>query len=266
MINRLISFELCGKYAHFRKFYTNSSSLTYSLPPKTVITGLLASILQKPRDSYYDLFNEENTKIAISLNSKVKKQMQSMNYLHNEFYNFLIKGGEMKQHHTQCKFEILSGINNSIIRYRVYIWHDSVLEDLFSAMQDNNLGYGIYLGQRQFSAFVENVKEVNGFNRIDNAINLDSAVLKENIVSLGLNETSHIISELMPSLLKPEYEEIQSSKKKKSEAIADSIENPKIIGREPIKTSTVFFESSGKRISGEFLNCWQADDKIISFY
>ncbi|MDD3175572.1 MAG: CRISPR-associated protein Cas5 [Candidatus Nanoarchaeia archaeon] len=266
MINRLISFELCGRFAHFRKFYTNSSSLTYLLPPKTVITGLLASILQKPRDSYYDLFKEENTKIAIALNSKVKKQMQSMNYLHDKFHDYLTKGGETKYHHSQCKLELLSGVDNSFIKYQVYVWHSTIFGDLLSAITENRLGYGIYFGQRQFSAFIQNVQVIDSFKRVENSTYLDSAILKENIISLGLNETCHIISELMPSSMKPEFEEIKENKNKKRTAESDVNKTTKIIGREPVKTCTVFFESTGQRITGQFKNCWQADDKVISFY
>jgi len=266
MIDRLISFELCGRFAHFRKFYTNSSSLTYLLPPKTVITGLLASILQKPRDSYYDLFNEENTKIAIALNSKVKKQMQSMNYLHDKFHDFLTKGGDTKYHHSQCKLELLSGVDNSLIKYQVYVWHNTLFDELLSAMKEDRLGYGIYLGQRQFGAFIENVQEVPAFELTEKAKQLDSAILKEHIATLDLNETCHIINELMPSLMKPELEEIKKSKNKKEADLFDGIEVPKIIGREPLKTSSVFFESNGQSITGEFKNCWQVNDKIISFY
>ena len=49
----LLVFDISGKFAHFRKYYTNSSSLTYLVPPRTSIYGLIAGILGLERDSYY---------------------------------------------------------------------------------------------------------------------------------------------------------------------------------------------------------------------
>ncbi|KPA09783.1 CRISPR-associated protein Cas5 domain protein, partial [Candidatus Magnetomorum sp. HK-1] len=40
-ILKILSFRLNGRFAHFRKFYTNSSSLSYFVPPRTAIIGML---------------------------------------------------------------------------------------------------------------------------------------------------------------------------------------------------------------------------------
>lgn len=62
---KIIIFELWGKFAHFRKFYTNSSSLSYSVPPRTTIEGIIAAILGYERDSYYEKFNPDNLYVAV---------------------------------------------------------------------------------------------------------------------------------------------------------------------------------------------------------
>jgi CRISPR-associated protein Cas5h len=90
-IIKLLSFEIRGRFAHFRKFYTNSSSLSYFIPPRTTIIGMLGAILQYDRDSYYDIFNENDFRISVAVTSnvKIKKQMQCMNYLHHKSYKDL---------------------------------------------------------------------------------------------------------------------------------------------------------------------------------
>ncbi|NLA44693.1 MAG: CRISPR-associated protein Cas5, partial [Candidatus Cloacimonetes bacterium] len=65
--DQVLELKLSGKFAHFRKFYTNASSLTYMLPPRTTVCGLLASMLQIPRDNYYDLMSSDKLGIAVSL-------------------------------------------------------------------------------------------------------------------------------------------------------------------------------------------------------
>jgi len=42
---KAVRFELRGKLAHFRRFYTNSSSLTYPLPPPPTIAGIIGAAL-----------------------------------------------------------------------------------------------------------------------------------------------------------------------------------------------------------------------------
>ena len=99
-ILKILKFRIYGKFAHFKKFYTNSSSLSYLVPPRTVITGMLASVMEYARDSYYQLFSPEKIKIsvAVSTGTDITKQMQSMNYLHFKYHNLLSKGtGDIKK-------------------------------------------------------------------------------------------------------------------------------------------------------------------------
>ncbi len=119
-IKKIIGFQLSGKFAHFRKFYTNSSSLSYSLPPRTVICGMLASILKISRDEYYDLFSPENMKISVVIDedTKLRKITQSINYLHDKYFNLLI-GKAGKVQHSQCKFELLTAKKK--LKYRIFI-------------------------------------------------------------------------------------------------------------------------------------------------
>jgi CRISPR-associated protein Cas5h len=49
---QVVRFTLRGKFAHFRRFYTNSSSLTYPIPPPTVIRGIVGAALGLSRAEY----------------------------------------------------------------------------------------------------------------------------------------------------------------------------------------------------------------------
>ncbi len=42
---RAVRFVIAGKLAHFRRFYTNSSSLSYPIPPPPTLRGLLGAAL-----------------------------------------------------------------------------------------------------------------------------------------------------------------------------------------------------------------------------
>ena len=42
---KILCFELFGDYAQFRKFFTNMSPLSFSIPPRTVLSGIVGAIL-----------------------------------------------------------------------------------------------------------------------------------------------------------------------------------------------------------------------------
>ena len=62
---RGVIFDIESKYAHFRKVYTNSSSLTYSVPPRTTLEGIIAAILGYERDTYYKMLDSSSVNIAV---------------------------------------------------------------------------------------------------------------------------------------------------------------------------------------------------------
>jgi CRISPR-associated protein Cas5h len=42
---KVLVFDITSDYAHFRKPYTTTSALTYSVPPRTAIVGLVGNII-----------------------------------------------------------------------------------------------------------------------------------------------------------------------------------------------------------------------------
>ena len=254
-ILKILKFRIYGKFAHFKKFYTNSSSLSYLVPPRTVIAGMLASVMEYERDSYYEVFSPEKIKIsvAVSTGTVITKQMQSMNYLHFKYHNLLSKGtGDIKKlnMHSQCKLELLTA-RKARIEYMVYVGaiaEDSIkfIDDIKKKLLEGNLGYGVYLGQRQFMARINSVRtyKLNENSFIESSDYIDSICLEENISSI-LNDSHdvHMIIDQMP---------IQMVSKQR--------------GRELLTVKRVLFEQSGKRIHGVFKNCYKVGEKIISFY
>lgn len=248
-INKIICFKLMGKFAHFRKFYTNSSSLSYLIPPRTVVSGVIASILKIPRDDYYEEFNIDKVGLSVSIPTglSLKKQMQSMNYLHNSYFNLIAKG-KGKVQHSQCKLELVMGIDGSLVEYIVYVgFHNE--HDIFGLLEEKlikqDLGYGTYLGQRQFRCHLEYMKTYTDkeFEFCKKSDFLDSVCIQENILELKLTDGIDIQKEQMTAHF------IKQSG-----------------GRDPVCTQQVIFEKKGKRLTGLFKNCIKIDDIYISFY
>ncbi len=254
----ILSFKLYGRFAHFRKFYTNASSLSYLVPPRTVIIGILGSLLKLPRDSYYEIFNENSCKISVAIaeGTVIKKITQSINMLHDSYFRYLCQGrGKFKSIHSQCKLELLYSEPGSPIEYIVYLSMppgDKYYRQLEQHIRSNVPGYGIYLGQRQFRA---NIEFINRYSEKDTrfigeAEILDSICLHENVISFLDNDEVNIVIEQIPVHMKKE-----TAVKAKMQP-----------GREPVSIKRVLFEKTGKRLYGKFKNCLKVADKVISFY
>ena len=254
-IKRIISFKLSGKFAHFSKFYTNSSSLSYLIPPRTAIAGLLASILKIPRDEYYDLMSEDNLKISVRIPEglMIRKQTHSMNNLHSKYYKLLTTGtGKGDVLHSQCKLELLLGPPDGQIEYIIYIGSSDeggVISEIFRALKSGNMGYGVYLGQRQFKAEISQITDYksDSIKYILESGQLDTICLKDNVLDLEILDDYKILVEQIPISFRQII--IKGTK-----------------SREPISVKEVIFERSGRQLKGKFKNCYQAGNHFISFY
>jgi len=234
-ISGLLTFQLTGRMAHFKKYYSNISSLTYEVPPRTVITGILASILEMPRDTYYGTFSPRKSKIGVQLVNPIRKQVFCMNYVKKD-------GGP-----TQVRLELLLPRDEKL-QFRIYCWHEDagLFENLFHRCKNHELGYGVYLGQRAFRGYVENTEMIpNSDIQIltDFTGSLDSLTFEENIFGLSDTVGFDINSASMPNTMR------------------------KIdVGREQDSMVNTMFEMSGKGIPGMFKEAFRVRDKTISFF
>jgi CRISPR-associated protein Cas5h len=257
-LDKILCFKISGRFAHFRKFYTNASSLSYLIPPRTVMIGMLGSILKLPRDSYYDLFNEDDCKIsaAISPTAVIKKTTQSINMLHLDYYKkFLVSGKTgFKSMHSPCKVELLISTPGNFIEYLAFVAvpsGSSFFPELEKKLKQQDRGFGIYLGQRPFRAYAQYLETYSRDEILfpEEAGKLDSLCLRENVLEISENEDVHIVIEQMPIHMKQ---------------VAD--EKKLAPGRETTAVKRVLFERNGKTIYGRFKNCCKIGDRVISFY
>lgn len=162
----VLSFHLKGKMAHFRRYYSNSSALSYTIPPRTTIVGLIAGLLGYPRDSYYEDFSKDQCKIAISVRAPIKKQIQKLNLLMIKTPNDL---NGSQEHHTQTATELVlpQNIRTGYIDYQIWLFHrdQSIMERLFDFISGPGYvtkGISVALGTAQHLGWVDDVKLLEG--------------------------------------------------------------------------------------------------------
>ncbi|MGY4113196.1 CRISPR-associated Cas5h family protein [Aeribacillus composti] len=158
---KILIFDLIGKMGHFRKIDTNSSSLSYSFPPRTTIVGILAGILGMERDSYYEVFSPNQCQIALSVRTPIRKVMQTVNYMFVKSKAHLNNSGG----HTQIPLElVLPGGEEANVRYRIYFSHSdrSIYESVRGRIQSSRYVYPPYLGLSELLGQLNWVAEAEG--------------------------------------------------------------------------------------------------------
>lgn len=193
---KVVVFDLYGKFAHFKKFYTNSSSLTYGIPPRTTIAGMVAAILGLERDSYYEVFNSANLFIGVRKLNATRKLLQTLNYMKATSMTELIAPKD----HTQVPFEILIGEDN--VSFRIYLSHkdDSIFNEIENRIKNNEITYPPYLGSASFGCNIcyigtydSEVLDSKGY------IKINTAIRSNDIEEINFeNYTGRLIKERMP--------------------------------------------------------------------
>jgi len=230
MVKELISFEICGKMAHFRKYYTSASALSYTIPPKTTIVGLLAGMLGMQRDTYYEEFND--WVIGIEVVSPVRKIFQKMNYLKVEnaikigldTNNLEITGVNNR---TQIAVELLipENIRKEVLTFKIYVGtkqgNDENFAKLKNCLENYRFDYGFALGTANMLGYFQNYKHDYKFEAVkETKITVKTACLVRD-VQLGDISTILIEQDTFPLKMKANKRDI---KKNYVTRIADKVE------------------------------------------
>ncbi len=182
----ILIFDISSEYGHFRKYNTTTSPLTYSIPTRTAIAGMLGAILGMEREvsdgvfpegviPVQEFFSKQNADIAVQIINPVKKENVAINLINTKtsFYD-LTKAGR-----TQIEFELLKDL-----KFRIYFNLENnteVFNELADRIQAKKHHFSPYLGLAQFTAVIEFVdktkaKLVNNhgkeFIEIHSAVNL----------------------------------------------------------------------------------------------
>ena len=59
-MSKIIIFDIWGDYAHFKKPYTTTSPLTYSIPSRTALTGIIGAIMGIRKDKNNETDKKNN--------------------------------------------------------------------------------------------------------------------------------------------------------------------------------------------------------------
>ena len=206
---RLLVFDIQGDYGHFRKFNTTSSPLSYAIPSRIAIAGMLGAIMGIERElapgkfpegviPTQEVFAKDRCGIGIQLLNPVMKTVIGFNLLvtKKSFYEIDTR--------TQVPYELLK-----YPKFRIFIQHhdEALFRDLARRIREKDHHFTPYLGLSQFTGSFEYVDVVEGYLQkgngkdyypIDTAVNLRSLKGQS---SVRLGSDGHYITETMPVLM-----------------------------------------------------------------
>jgi len=146
-------FQVRGQFAHWRKWFTTTSALTYSFPPRTSIIGMVGAILGIPRSELAKVFPKESTRIAVCPLRPIVKDRLPEKWRQGPPYLLEGKFDPTKMNESfQQNLEVIRRPH-----YRIIFWHQrkDLMEELAERLQQKRWVYPPYLGIMGFLADVE---------------------------------------------------------------------------------------------------------------
>lgn len=146
-MGEVLVFDLTGPMAHFRKYYTNTSALTYGFPPRTALMGLMAAVLGFERDSYYKEL--DRGRFAVAVKAPTRRLLQTVNYVRTKKEDLSLLRRLRRLPGTQTPLEFLfPGGECRALRFRVFFSHpdSGLLREAAARLQEGRPCFPLYFG------------------------------------------------------------------------------------------------------------------------
>ena len=211
----ILQFDIQGKFAHFRKYYANNTAMSFSIPPRTTLMGILAGMLGLPKDSYYEQLSSDKIRIGIAVKAPIKKTFHRLNLLSIKSKGDIKKSFDSDfrgiNGRIQTPFEVVSGhnIQTDELVYRVFVAcfdaGKEIFENIKLHLQEHKTCFPTTLGTAQFLASISNIqlyREIKERNAQGEWIDFHSAVITDNVSEIAFEQDdwqNFVEEELMPA-------------------------------------------------------------------
>lgn len=225
---KVLVFDIWGEFGHFRKQYTTTSPLTFSIPPRTSTAGMIGAIIGLGKDEYLRYLSKNDARIAVRIMCPIKKSRIAENLIDTKSANLMSR----IKNRTQIKFEVLKDV-----KYRIYFSHTSeeIYNKLYSLLKDHKSVYTLCLGLSEHIAnyeFIGEMEVVSEFSESEKEIH--SIILEKELLKINFEEGKEYFSETIPLEMLPE--------------------------REVTEYGKVLFERNGKSIVANVKNLWRLEN------
>lgn len=181
---KVLVFDIWGDYAHFRKFYTTSSPLTFSFPSPPTIAGIMGAIYGAGKDEYLNIFSHARCRLALKIVSPVKKVRMGINLINTKGNYWQPVKKKNHEPRTQIRTEFLKDPC-----FRIYAAYEDekVFNKLGQSIKEHRCVYSVSLG---LSELLADFKYVGVYHAemitISETAELSTTVMTDNLIEDGL--------------------------------------------------------------------------------
>src|SRR5579875_287800 len=170
---KALLFQVRGAMGHFRKVFSNSTSLSYYFPPRTTVMGMIAAAMGKERDRYYEELNQYE--YSVSPLTGLRKLMFGETYLDTDNVDITSLRRLKQGVPTGREFVVPAGEEFLGYEVLVYPFNEIMMRNLRAP------AYPISLGPANMLGWIEQVEEIQceEFNSISGKVNSVSSLKPE---------------------------------------------------------------------------------------
>jgi CRISPR-associated protein Cas5h len=166
----VLVFDIWADYAHFKKYFTTMSPLSFSIPPRTVIAGMIGAIIGIDKQKNPEFFSKEKTLIALKINQPIKKTKITMNNIKavsmNKIHRF--------ENHKPTNYEFIKDCS-----YRIFVSvQETEIQQKIKAYLERHASY--YTLNMGISACLANYAYIGEFDL--NRLSKEAQILSDTIV------------------------------------------------------------------------------------
>lgn len=176
---KVLVFDIWGDFAHFKRFYTTSSPLSFSFPPPPTIRGILGAILGYDKNQYLKVFSNDRCSLAIQILKPIKKIRLGLNYINTKgnYWQPVKKKSHEARTQIPCEF-----IKNPAYRMYVHCSDDNLLDRLTDSIMAHKTFFTVSLGLSEllcdfrYIGVYEFTEEINKLTCISSVIPISSII------------------------------------------------------------------------------------------
>lgn len=201
-------FEVAGDLAHFRRPYAITTALTFPIPPRTALCGLIGAILGLPKNEGLQYLGDDEAIFGLDVLEPLKITSFSVNLLDTKGNSTFRPKPENP--HTPMRYDFIRKP-----RYRILFSHNDLGPKLAVALQRRESVYTPCLGLAWLIAWFEGDVEVQSAELVASpgVAKCSSLVRSEDVLgpvewdSRGVYQRARMPAEMQPNRQVTRYQE-----------------------------------------------------------
>lgn len=195
-MKKVLVFDIWADYAHFKKYFTTMSPLSFSVPPRTVLSGIIGAIAGIDKETNPEIFSKEISLLTLQINKPVKKIKITSNNIKATSLKHLYR----YENHKPTNYEFLKNYC-----LRIFFSHQD--SELYNKVKDCLVNHkSFYTPCLGISACLADFSFIGEYEYVtktdDNFIFFNSLVPVDLIAEIDFQNDNEMQKSVLPNVMK----------------------------------------------------------------